>query len=253
MKRLAIFIVVMFFCAASYAQNSKIKRYPFKSGIVEYKHSGKGTGKSTLYFDDYGLKEARYEEVITKVFGFQQKTSKVTIINGDAQYEYDLKTRKGTKMGSPLIMATKEEKDYDEWDEFSVDLMKSMGFEKTGQEKVQGKTCDVWSGMGKVWTWKGLSLKTEVNLMGQFLIEATSVKTNVSVPSSKFEVPDDVELVETFEDVDEETATNSQEEEKVESNNKDKSDNKKDKKSEEVNPQKEMKKAVDALKNLFGN
>jgi len=35
-----------------------------RSGIIEYSYSGDKTGKSTQYFDDYGVKSAVYAEIV---------------------------------------------------------------------------------------------------------------------------------------------------------------------------------------------
>lgn len=48
-----------------------------RSGIIEYAYSGDKTGKSTQYFDDYGMKSAVYADIVTQ--GESSKGWAVTI------------------------------------------------------------------------------------------------------------------------------------------------------------------------------
>ena len=56
-----------------------------KSGIIEYTYSGDKTGKSTQYFDDYGMKSAVYAEIVQQ--GEPSKGWSLTI--GEDQYIWD--------------------------------------------------------------------------------------------------------------------------------------------------------------------
>ncbi len=242
MRRILIVSISFFICINVLAEEKLVKRYPFKSGMVKYKHSGKNRGTTILYFDDYGRKEARFENTEVTIMGFTQKSNKVNIIDGKYQYEYDLQSNSGVKMQSPLILTTQGGDDYEDWEEFSVGLMKGLGFEKLGTEKVLGYDCDVWSGMGKSWMWKGINLKTEVNMMGQFIIEAIEVKTNVSIPQSKFKVPNHIRFEED---------NSSYYDEELGASGVIKEPNQDVQKHDNTNSEEDMKKSIEILKSLL--
>lgn len=192
MKKNLLLIMVILFALEGFAQN--YKRYAFKSGIIKYKYEGKTTGTEVLYFDDYGKKEAKYSNTVTKMLGVKSYENTITILNGDQVINYDEKTGKATKSTNPAIHAFTTDEDMD-YEEYAIEMMKSLGFEKVGTETVLGKNCDVWEGMGTIYTWKGLSIKSNTKIMGMNInIIATDVQTNVRIPASKFELPAGVEV-----------------------------------------------------------
>jgi hypothetical protein len=192
MKKNILLLIVIIIGISANAQN--YKRYAFKSGIIEYKYEGKTTGTEILYFDDYGKREAKYSNTVTKMFGVKSYENTITILNGDQVTIYDEKTGKATKSTNQAIQAFSTDEDMD-YEEFAIKMMKSLGFEKVGTETVLGKNCDVWEGIGTIYTWKGLSIKTITKIMGiKINIIATDVQTNVRIPASKFELPGGVEI-----------------------------------------------------------
>jgi hypothetical protein len=189
MKTKLIFILVVLLAFEGYAQN--FKRYAFKSGIVQYKYKGKTTGTETLYFDDYGRKEAKYTHTVSKMFGVKTVEDKIVVLDGATVITYDENTGVSSKNINPLLSSLSEDDNFD-YEEFGLKTMESLGFKKIGTETVLGKDCDVWEGMGTIWVWKGLAIKTEMNMMGvYFVISATDVKTDVAVPAKKFVIPAD--------------------------------------------------------------
>ncbi|MCL3781909.1 hypothetical protein EMN47_16105 [Prolixibacteraceae bacterium JC049] len=186
MKRLLILSTIALLALTAGAQ--KFKRYPFKSGIVQFQYTGKTTGTETLYFDDYGRLEARHTKTTTKVFGVKSTENKITILKGSQMTTID--NEEGTKhtMTNPLLASMAEENI--DFEEFGKKMMESLGFQKVGTETVKGKTCEVWKGIGTIYTWKGLALRTDMNMMGsKFTILATDIKTNVNVPAKYFAIP----------------------------------------------------------------
>ncbi|NJK96564.1 MAG: hypothetical protein HC905_18055 [Bacteroidales bacterium] len=70
------------------------QKYGIKSGIVEYKTQTMGTDVAqTLYFDDYGAKEAT--EMQMEIAGMKSNTR--SIIKGEIAYSLDLNSKSGTK------------------------------------------------------------------------------------------------------------------------------------------------------------
>lgn len=161
-----------------------------RSGIIEYTYSGDRTGKSTQYFDDYGMKSAVYAEMVQQ--GQESKGWVVTI--GEDQYMWDMpNTGQGMKAKNPMIKMMMETPGK-EIEAYTEEMYQKMGMSKSGTETFQGKECTVFSGdMGKVLIWKGLLMKMEMN-MGSVVSgqEVTSIKTNIPVAERYFRIPDNI-------------------------------------------------------------
>ena len=97
-KLMFISLVTLLYFSSLNAHATSIKRYTVKSAIVEYEISGSQTGSETLYFKNFGEKEARYSQMNIKMFGFNSETENLTIIDSDWLYTINLKEKQGTKM-----------------------------------------------------------------------------------------------------------------------------------------------------------
>jgi hypothetical protein len=173
-------------------QAGKLFYYPVKSAIVEYKCTGTNTGTEILYLDNNGRLSARYSQLTTKAFGSSNKTDQIVIQNESTTYTIDLINKTGVK--STLKM---DEKEMKEWTETAETIWKDMGFEKTGEGTVLGKNCDIYEGMStKIWVWKNLALKTEINMFGKSTIEATRLEVDIPIDNNKFRVPDGIKMTE---------------------------------------------------------
>ncbi|MEK7730201.1 MAG: hypothetical protein AAB354_17465 [candidate division KSB1 bacterium] len=171
-----------------------IKRYQIASAIVEYTLSGIQNGTETLYFTDYGMREAKYTRTELKVGTFTQKTNRVTILDGATTYTIDLDAKTGTKVETPLYKNL-EGKDATEVGE---KMLRDMGGQKIGAESFLGKMCDVWEikSLGsKTWLWSGIPLKTETKFAGtQNFVSATKLEPNAQIPPDKLALPADVKI-----------------------------------------------------------
>lgn len=161
-----------------------------KSGIIEYTYSGDKTGKSTQYFDDYGMKSAVYAEIVQQ--GEPSKGWSLTI--GEDQYMWDPgKPGEGMKAKNPMA-AMMTGKSAEEMETLTASMYEQMGMAKSGTEMFQGKACTVYKGdMGKVLIWKGLLMMMEIK-MGDVVSrqEVTSIKTNTPVDGKYFKIPDNI-------------------------------------------------------------
>lgn len=195
MKKLIYFIFcIVFVCEFSYAQN-KAWTSSIKSGYIEYDLSGSITGTRYLWWDNYGRK-MRIEEKsvsVVKMLGIknEEKRNNVTVMVDGEFWIADLIKKTGHKGKmedyQELVkffegMSKEEIKDLEE------ELINTFGGEKIGKGVVLGKECDIISVMGsKTWIYKGLSLKTELDIMGIKSKEiATIFKINILIPASKF-------------------------------------------------------------------
>lgn len=175
-----------------------LKRYLIKSGIVEYTLSGTRKGTETIYFDDWGMREAKYTKAELSVAGFTQKQNTLTLLDGETTYNIDLDRKTGTKMETPMLKElAANNKDLTDAGE---KMMKSMGGAKVGTEVVLGKTCDVWeikNMQSKTWVWKNVPLKTQVNMANMpMAMIATKFEEGASIPADKLKVPSDVTITE---------------------------------------------------------
>ena len=194
-------IVLVHLAIESQAQTapaSNIKRYQINSAVVEFALAGAQNGTETLYFTDYGVREAKYTTSEIKLAGITQKTNKVTILEREMIYSIDLDKRTGTKMKNPMY----EKFVGKDATEVGEKMMKSMGAQKTGTEVILDKTCDVWEvkNLGsKTWIWNGIPLKTETKMMGmQMAITATQIEAEANIPKEKFEIPAGVKMTEAL-------------------------------------------------------
>lgn len=171
--------------------------YKARSGIIEYKLTGNSTGSETWYFDDHGKREAHYKNATTKVMGMTTEEKTLSLRIDSVLYEIDLNEKTGTRTVIPFDPSELTDEEIREWEALGKQMMEDMGFEKVGKEKILGYDCEIWEGMGtKMWIWDGLSLKSEVNILGQWVSEATKVETNTKISGDKFRIPEGIEIME---------------------------------------------------------
>lgn len=178
----------------SFAQkSSQVLQYPYKSAVIEYTYSGNTTGTSTHYIDDHGRKSAQFNQFKTKSFGSTTETNQQVIFKDSIMYTIDLIKKEGVKTKIQNL----NEKEIQDWAKDIDSLWRSMGFKKTGEGEILGKKCDIWEGMStKVWVWQNFALKTETNIFGKMVMEATKLDLNASISEDKFRIPDGIKMSE---------------------------------------------------------
>jgi len=187
--------------------NSTLKRYHVKSGIVKYKTRIKGkvmgstiegSGTQELYFKNWGDTELKKteEKKVTHINIFGQKKTEVentkTIdkLDNGKSYTVDEKNKVIYVRQDPAMNMMKNMKQEDV-SAAGESMLKSLGGKKIGTGKILGYTCDIWKiPGGKQWIYKGVPLKLEMTLMGITTTnEAVEAKFNVSVPDKYFDLP----------------------------------------------------------------
>ena len=196
-KRTLILLTFVITFGALAQKKANYKVFPFKTGIIEYQKAGKTKGTHIKYIDEYGYKQGDYEETVTKIFGMKNEEKKATILIGPTVYSVDYKQNTVFKSKNPLYESYANTGG--DYDKLGKKGMAALGYSDTGKTgKVLGKTCEIWKGgMGEIWIWKGLALKTLTNVMG-IKVEETAVKISldVPVPEDKFEVPKGMKIEE---------------------------------------------------------
>ncbi len=175
-------------------QETTLKPYGLKSGIIEYSYSGDKVGKGTLYFDDFGMKSAMYTDAVED--GEKRKGWVVTY--GDYQYLWDPdRSDEGFKLKNPIItwIAGSSKGDVES---FTESMYSKMGFSKAPDETFLGKPCKVMKGdMGKVLTWNGVLMLLDMKIMGiGSHQEVTKIQTNIPVDAKYFVIPKNIKFSE---------------------------------------------------------
>lgn len=174
------------------------KRYGIESGIIETKLSGMQQGTETVYFDHWGMREAKYSHTKMEMMGVKRESKIFTLIDGEWIYNVDLTTNKGTKIKNPMIASIAEQTGEKDFMQLGEEVLEKMGATKTGTEEILGKTCDVWEAQAmnmRLLVWKGIPFKTTVSLgeqMGQDMnseIIITKFDEGVSISEDKFKLP----------------------------------------------------------------
>jgi hypothetical protein len=172
---------------------TKKGKYGIRSGIVEYKTTVMGMdANQTLFFDDYGAKEATQVEM--DMMGMKIRT--YTLTKDGTVYNFDPDKKTGTKSTLSAQSGTVD------FENISQEVQKEMKLKKVGEENFLGKTCDKFTidyekmkMTGDYLVWKGIALKTNVD-MGSMKIAlyALKVEENVVIPAEKFEIPADIKF-----------------------------------------------------------
>lgn len=173
------------------------KVFGIKSGVIEYVISGSQEGTKTLYFDNWGMKQAEYMRSILTVKGFTKPINKLSVIDGEFQYNINMDQNSGTRTRNQILRTMEQLSGQKSFNEFGEQMLLSMGANKIGSEDFLGKTCDVYemrSTGTKLWVWEWITLKSETNSRGlEINISATRINEG-SVPKEKFKIPEKVIL-----------------------------------------------------------
>jgi hypothetical protein len=176
------------------------KFFGVESGIVEYEISGSQYGNKTLYFKDWGRKQAEFSTSTIKVGRYSKDANLLKLSDGNWQYIINLESKTGTKREHPVLEKLREFNDQISYGECGEQLALIDGGLETGSEPVIGKKCRMFefkSKNSKLWLWSWLILKSET-LSGKVKVnvQATSIQENVAIADSIFKPPLDVLVTE---------------------------------------------------------
>ena len=202
MKKVSLVLVISL--SVVFAGSSLPNLYGIKSAKVDYKISGSGnmmgmgtikvSGKKRVIFKDYGRKFLEEKATVRaqNIMGQSdvQKEHTLTYKNGAVMYRADFKQKRIDRMVNQmasLAYAYKGDKDINK--EIEKNL-KALGAKKLGKDKVLGLECDVWKILTtKQCIYKGLTLKSESNVMGVKEVEVATKIEFDKVDDSSFKLP----------------------------------------------------------------
>lgn len=174
----------------------KGRRYNVASGILEYTSSLIGNQKQTVYFDDYGQREAVHSTVQSG--NDIQRT--IMVMTDGVNVVYDPDRKAGTRIdlsdalsqmglgGIPNLSSLTSQQ------RVELKFAPIAGRVVLGK-KTEGASIEVAGTPVKVWSWEGIPLRMEATIEGRTMtVEATSLKTDVAIARNRFVVPSDVTL-----------------------------------------------------------
>jgi hypothetical protein len=204
MKKMMFSLLFLITGLAMFAQNGSVKDekvYEIKSGIIAYQIDGMTKGTKTLWFDDYGRLQCTRTTSTTTLMGFSTKEDKLEIRTHEWVYIINMIDKTGTKAKIEVAMAPTDDMysglSDSEKEQFVEQTKASLNVHESGTGVVLGRTCKIMEiGQGnKVWTYKNISLKSEVQMGTIKMTETpTSFDENASVPASKFEPPAGIQI-----------------------------------------------------------
>lgn len=188
---------------AAASSGSMQKRYEVKSGIVHYEPVSMMGVKSseTLYFDDYGRREARETVLESDIMGMKSFEHKMEITDGDYSISYEIKK---TVNGKDETSREATKTDMKEMREMALmmgktldveELKKNFDYREEGTEEIAGVTGKKYSVAlnkeqpeARVYgvMYKNIVMKSQ---MGGITVIASKIEENAAVPSSKFDIP----------------------------------------------------------------
>lgn len=182
--------------ATADAATEGAKVYKVKSGIVEMTLDMMGPQKQTLYFDDYGARQA----IVTSIEMMGQKSETISIIADGYNISYDPAKKEGTKIRSVTGTAAGGVPNLDALtDEVKERYkLKEIDAQTIAGKEAQGYEMEAMGMPMKVWIWEGIPMRTEVSLGGEKPMVTTveNIQTDVEVPADRFVVPADIKLTE---------------------------------------------------------
>jgi len=203
MKKKLVFLFALFFFIGATAQQQG-KYFFVKSGHVEYTFGGNTKGTKSVWFDNYGMLMCTItmSSSTVKMLGFTNTSEKKEVeIRKDNQiWKADLITKTGTKIDISAQTEVGEKLTVGKSDaqlhEMERKIIADMGGKIEGYETFLGRNCLKFTwGTTKFLQYKGIPLSSTVSEMGITYIEtANSFESNIAVPSSKFELPQNIQF-----------------------------------------------------------
>jgi len=195
--------IVLVSCGSgSSSGTSSQTRYEVKSGEVSYRLDGMQQGYETLYFDQWGAREARYTKVTLRLgTGMERKIDRFILTDKEWVYTIDFLEKTGTKTRNPAYDKKQADTNLDVRDLSRINTQKlyKLGGRKVGQDQVADLPCEVWEVKrlaAKFWIWKQVVLKRQPKIKTERTIirEAVRVSTGNPIPADKFALPKDIQI-----------------------------------------------------------
>jgi hypothetical protein len=167
-----------------------------KSGVVELQSTSMGDLRQTLYFDDYGMKQAIHATMAT-----QGMTSRsVTIMANGESVTFDPDRKAGSRVDLDDALAQLGTGGIPNLSRLTDEAKRNLKYQPIAGRtllgrKADGASIEVFDNPVKIWSWEGVPMRMEASMRGQtVVVEATSLKVDVPVAADRFIVPSDVQI-----------------------------------------------------------
>jgi len=185
-----LYLITIILTVSVFAQDKRVKIFPFKSAIIEYKYEASFKGTHVKYIDDYGYKQADYIRKSLNFGGNTDDEYETIILIGNKAYTMNLQD-------STVAVGRNETYGYylQNQDKSCVDVSEAIlkaaeGWYLSGTKEFLGKECKVWKHTKhKKMTWQGLLVKSQINFMTMMVEKVTKIEINVEIPQNMFEIP----------------------------------------------------------------
>lgn len=190
MMKTNLFLIVVIFSVLNLSAQD-LQLYPFKSGMIKYKFEGITKGSEIIYFNDYGQ---LLSDLKISLISHNNNIEQNSILK---IYKYDSLIVLNIKDKTATISSLSNNLNKSKQNLISQDMIKTMGFIKTGSEKIVGVNCDKYEGeTGYLWVWNNIVLKSEMEIMGTKIItEAIEIRTNIKILKSKYKIPKEYKII----------------------------------------------------------
>lgn len=170
--------------------------YALEQGSIVYEISGAAKGKETLYFDHWGMRQARHKMIDAQRMG---SSNTVTLNLGPEIVVMDPDKNLGQKKEDAKLKEVLASLKADDDQMIAVKLLTVSGGQKVGEEKVLDRPCEIWEIAAlkmKTWLWNGIALKMKMDTAeGEIFYVAIKVDQNTLVDEKLFIVPPGVQFV----------------------------------------------------------
>ena len=188
--KIIVLLLFTLFAINVFSQEKQVKIFPFKSAIIEYKYEASFKGTRVKYIDDWGYKQADYIRKELNMGDAVEKDFQTIILIGEKAYTINLQENNfavGRNSTYNYYLLNEDKKCTAISDAI---LQSAQGYKSAGTKKYLKKKCQVWEfDDATQYTWKGLLLFSEINFFTMMIEKATSIKVDVDIPESKFEIP----------------------------------------------------------------
>ena len=179
--------------------DAKAKKYPFEKGIIYQKTSAMGIESNpVVYFDKWGEWEVTETVIEMEMIGQKITDRQIEITKGNDYWKIDLDEKTGVHFNRPPAISPMGM----DMEKISKEMLGEMDIELLGEETFMGYPCKKYrlksdkNSLGMEYLLYGnLMMKMKGEAMGMpVTTEVTKIET-VAPPVDKFEIPEDVEIV----------------------------------------------------------
>lgn len=167
------------------------RMHPVKAFTIVHRWSGSVTGTETEHSDAYGHRRSIITRTEMRIAGQVVKTNTRAYTIGDTTVTIDYDKGTATRARNPMYARIAERMRAQRVEDFSVNLIRSMGYQPTGAGKtIAGERCTVWKGPTGDTCFTSDVLTLEVSqAMGPTRATrvATSIRRNDPGPASAYQ------------------------------------------------------------------